>query len=162
MGTLWSDPSLEDRALNEKFLVFELNNDTSDCPETYALDIDDEVVIMRTEDNVATANAVESIACCSNPFTAPDDSDGIIGFLLQKSKFEPHLTIDKVLGVEVLYVSSGTTAVTLHGTNRTTNDVAFASGVTGDGNIAFSIDSSIDLAANDLRMVVKVNYRTRH
>lgn len=161
MSYLWSDPSLQNRALNEKSITFELNMDTSDCPESFSVDIDDEIVIFRAEGQTSTANAVECIACCGSAFTAPVDACGIVGFLLQKSKFEPNKDICRVHGVEVLYQSSGTSAITLHGATRTTNDVAFATGITADGNIAFSLDSSANFASTDYRAVLRVNYRTR-
>ena len=157
----YSDPALEDRALSERSLTFELNIDTSDCPETYLVDIDDEIVIVRAEGATATADAVEDIACDDNAFTAPSDANGIVGFLLQKSKFEPDQTIDRVRSVEVVYQSSSTSAVALVGDNRSTNSVSFASGVTADGNIAFEIDSAANFATTDYRVIIKVSYSTR-
>lgn len=90
-------------------------------------------LILSLEGLTATATAAD--AACS--FTTPVDSTGIFGCLVRNIG-----TVSKLLDVQVVNLSSGTVAVTRKGASTT--------GVTASGNIAVSVDSSLDLSATDL------------
>jgi hypothetical protein len=62
-------------------------------------------------------------------------------------------TVEKLLKVEIIDLSSGTVSVSKKG--------ASSSGVTASGNIAVSADWSGDLSATDLSATLAVDYRIR-
>lgn len=103
------------------------------------------VAVLATEGQTAAAAAVDS----GTNFTTPVDATGIFGVLLANLG-----TVEKLLDAQILQLSSGTATISKKG--------ASSSGVTASGNIAVSIDSSLDLSAVSLSAVLAVDYRIAH
>lgn len=108
---------------------------SNDLPSCMYLDLE----------GILSASAVDS-AC---NFTTPADSTGIFGILLANLG-----VVKKLHKYELINLSSGTVAVTAKG--------ASSSGVTASGNIAMSVDSSLDLSMTDLSGVLCVDYILDH
>lgn len=96
---------------------------------------------LAMEGLTAAAAAIDS----GTSFTTPVDSTGIFGILLSSLG-----TVSKLHKAEIVRLSSGTVALTLVG--------ASSSGVTASGNIAISVDSSLDLSSTSLSGVLCVDY----
>lgn len=103
------------------------------------------VVTFSGEAQTSAAIAVEAAA--NTNFTTEVAANGIFGILLSNLG-----TVDKLLKYEIVHLSSGTATITAKG--------ASSSGVTASGNIAVSIDSSLDLTATALTGVIALDYRT--
>lgn len=106
-------------------------SNSNDLPAAMALDLEGQLA----------ASAID--AGCN--FTAPVDATGIFGVLLSQLG-----SVEKLLKVELIDLSSGTAAVSRKG--------ASSSGVTASKNIAVSVDWSGDLSATDLSATLCVDY----
>ena len=93
------------------------------------------------EAQTAAAAAIDS----GTNFTTPVAATGIMGVLLYNLG-----TVSKVLNTSLYNLSSGTATITPVGASST--------GVTASGNIALSIDSSLDFTATDLSGTLCVDY----
>lgn len=98
-------------------------------------------VCFAGEAQTAAAAAIDT----GTNFTTPAAATGIFGMLIYNLG-----TVSKVHNVTLFGLSSGTAAITLVGASST--------GVTASGNIAISIDSSLDLTAVNLSATLCVDY----
>lgn len=107
---------------------------------TYSSDLPSGL-ILSMETLTAAAAAIDS----GTNFTAPVAANGIIGVLLYNLG-----TVNKLLSMGTDNVSSGTVALSRKGASST--------GVTASGNIAISLDSSLDFTATDFSASIIVDY----
>lgn len=135
--------SVEDYRIkaNRLCIPFSIVHHATPASKTVTDDLPD-ACYLATEGLTAAAAAVDS----GTNFTTPVDSTGIFGVLLANVG-----TVKKVTKVEVVMLSSGTAVATLKG--------ASSSGVTASGNIAFSVDSSLDFSAVDLTGTIVVDFQ---
>lgn len=98
-------------------------------------------MVIAGEAQTATAAAIDS----GTNFTTPVAANGIIGVLIYNLG-----TVAKLLNCTLFNLSSGTCTVTAVGASST--------GVTASGNIAVSLDSSLDFTATDLTTTMCVDY----
>lgn len=98
-------------------------------------------VVIAGEGQTATAAAIDS----GTNFTTPVAATGIIGFLFYNLG-----TVNKLLNATLFNLSSGTATITPVGASNT--------GVTASGNIAISVDSSLDFTMTDLTGTLCIDY----
>lgn len=98
-------------------------------------------MVLALEGQTAAAAAIDS----GTNFTAPVDSTGNFSVLVTNLG-----TVKKLLKVEVIDPSSGTVTVARKGASST--------GVTASGNIAVSVDSSLDLSSVSLSGTLCIDY----
>lgn len=142
-STLKSNAQVEDYRIkaNRICIPFTIVHNATPASKTVSNDLSAACYI-ATEGLTAAAAAVDS----GTNFTTPADATGIFGILLANVG-----TVKKVTRVAVDMLSSGTVAVTLKG--------ASSSGVTASGNIAVSVDSSLDLSAVDLSGTLTIDFQ---
>lgn len=135
--------AVEDYKQREKRLAipFTITYNATPASKSTASDLGASMYL-STEGLTATATAVDS----GTNFTTESDSTGIFGALLANLG-----TVDKLLDVQLVNLSSGTAAVTRKGASTT--------GVTASGNIAVSIDWNGNLATTSLTATLIVDYR---
>ena len=174
---LHDNVQLDERRVKTRSIVFKLDIDSSDAPESHNITgVPLDVVYTRNEGDTATADAIEDhtagCPCWANNFTAPVDTSGITGFLIDASVLENgSQVIDEVLGVKLLrgfhpiYACGSLDdrdIIDLLGENVCVSGVSTPSGVTLGGNIAFELTSAgIDFAATDYTQVFEVIYTIR-
>jgi len=96
---------------------------------------------LSTEGKTADATAIDT----GTNFSTETDATGVFGVLLH------HLgTVKKLLDAQVVNLSSGTCTVARAG--------ASTSGVTASGNIALTLDSSVNLSTTSLTGTIVVDY----
>lgn len=134
---------VQDYKLREKRLVIPFSITFNATPASKVLANDLPVaLVLSAEGLTATATAIDS----GTNFTTPVDATGIFGALVYNLG-----TVEKLLDVQLVNLSSGTAVVTRKGASST--------GVTASGNIAVSIDSSLDLSAVSLTGNLVIEYR---
>ena len=162
----FANTPVADRFAHTHTLAFEVNIDSAAAP-VISLDLGNGsdacgTIIIRDEDDTATADCIECPACWDNGWTTPVNCTGIMGLLIVGSKLleGTGLSIDKVYGIRV-ETSTGTVGITKHGDDYTRGGVAEQDGKTTAGNIAFSIDSNQNYDSQDLRYNIVVEFSTR-
>lgn len=134
---------VEDYKLREKRLAvpFTITFHATPASKLHATDLAG-AMYLSTEGLTAAATAVDS----GTSFTTQVDANGIFGILLANLG-----TVDKLLDVQLVNLSSGTATVTRVGASST--------GVTASSNIAVSIDWNGNLATTSLTATLIVDYR---
>lgn len=125
-------------------IPFAIVANAAPASKTYSSDLPS-VMTLSLEGLTAAAAAIDS----GTNFTAPADATGIFGILLHDLG-----VVAKLHKFEVVNLSSGTVVVTAKG--------ASSSGVTASGNIAVSVDSSLDLSMVSLSALLCVDYILDH
>lgn len=135
--------AVHDYKLREKRLAipFTITFNATPASKTHASDLGASMYL-STEGLTAAATAVDS----GTNFTTQADATGIFGILCANLG-----TVDKLLDVSLVNLSSGTAAVTRVGASST--------GVTASNNIAVSIDWSGNLATTSLTATLIIEYR---
>lgn len=141
MNNFKQDARLYNQALRTQRLVLEasINFNATPADKVQGTDIAG-AALLRTEGLTAAADAVEDI---SSLVTTPADTTGIFALLIDTAMNPP----EKIYSVKVT-PSSGSISVE-------------SADITPGGRIAIDLDSSLDLSANDLTMVVEVEYREK-
>ena len=134
---------VEDYKLREKRLIvpFTITANATPASKVHSTDLPSSLVL-STEGKTSTASAIDS----GTNFTTEVDSTGIFGILMCNLG-----TVEKLLDVSLVNLSSGTATVSRKGASTT--------GVTASGNIAVSVDSSLDLSMTSLTAHAVVDYR---
>jgi len=134
---------VEDYKLREKRLAvpFTITFNATPASKTHASDLS-AAMTLATEGLTAAATAIDT----GTTFTTPVDANGIFGVLMSSLG-----TVEKLLDVQLVNLSSGTATVTRKGASTT--------GVTASGNIAVSVDWSGDLSSTSLTATLIVDYR---
>lgn len=134
MSLLSKEAQVNDYEIKSRRLIvpFAITANATPASKVHATDLP-EALELSTEGKTAAAAAIDS--GCN--FTTPVDSTGIFGILLHNLG-----TVKKLLDVQCVNLSSGTIAVSRKGASST--------GVTASGNIAVSLDSSVDLSSVSL------------
>ena len=142
MSLLSKNSQVNDYEIRSRRLCipFSITHNATPASKTTAVDLP-EALTLATEGLTAAAAAIDS----GTNFTTPTDSTGIFGCLVSGCG-----TVSKLLKAEVVHLSSGTATLTKVGASST--------GVTASGNIAVSIDSSLDLSMTDLSGTLVVDY----
>jgi hypothetical protein len=135
--------AVEDYKLREKRLVipFSITGNATPASKVVSNDLP-AAMVLSTEGLTAQAAAIDS--GCN--FTTPVDANGIFGILAYNLG-----TVEKLLDVQLVNLSSGTATISRKGASST--------GVTASGNIAVSIDSSLDLSMVNLSGHLVIEYR---
>ena len=140
---------VEDHQLKHEKLVFELSVTGSATPSAKVLASDlPGVCVLAAEGQTAALEAVEAISGMTN-YDAPVDADGEVNVLLLGSQLG---SIKKVMSIKAL--EKGSAAFTA----ATVVPIDVNGGLTAGGNIAFQVDSAINLAAANAVLVVEVDY----
>ena len=170
---LHDDAVLDDRRVKTRSLIFKLDIDSSDAPESHNITgVPLDVVFTRNEGDTATADAIECPACWANGYVAcVADASGETGFLIDVSALEAGQVVDEVLGVKLLrgdhsIFNCGAVdtqdLIALLGEDVDVSGVVSASGVTLGGNIAFElVNAGIDFTGTDYTQVFEVIYTLR-
>jgi len=133
--------AVEAYKLAEKRLVIPFSITFNAVPASKVHAADLSALVLATEGKTAVAAAIDS----GTAFTTPVDATGIFGILVSQLG-----TVEKLLDAQLVNLSSGTAALSRKG--------ASSSGVTASGNIAVSIDSSLDLSAVSLSAHLALEY----
>ena len=143
---------VEDQSLKHQRVMFELKVVSHATPssKSHMTDLPG-VCVLASEGKLTELAAVEDITGGAN-YVAPSDADGKINVILKKAELG---TVEKVMKVVAHEKDAGGT-FTLAPCKVTTAPTA--GGLTAAGNIAFSIDSGIDLSAADATISVVVDY----
>jgi hypothetical protein len=135
--------AVEDYKLREKRLAipFKITYNATPASKLHATDLP-AALVLSSEGLTATATAIDS----GTSFTTEVDANGIFGALIHNLG-----TVDKLLDVQLVNLSSGTATVSRKG--------ASSSGVTASGNIAVSVDWNGSLETTSLTATLIVDYR---
>lgn len=134
--------AVEAYKLAEKRLIVPFSIVHNATPASKVVSADLSAVVIATQGLTAAAAAIDS----GTTFATPTDSTGVFGILVYSLG-----TVEKLLDAQLVNLSSGTAVLSRAG--------ASSSGVTASGNIAVSIDSSLDLSATDLTAHLVLEYR---
>ena len=171
---LHDDAVLDERRIKTRRLIFKYDVDsTCGCCETHLISgVPSTVVVVRIEGDTATADAIDCPAdcvdCWANTYTAPSNSTGVVGFLLDISALESgSQSVREVLGVSLLRGNNPLFAcgavdehdiIALLGEDVIDGLVTSATGVTLSGNIAFELTSTVNFESADYTQVFEVIY----
>ena len=171
---LHDNVQLDERRIKTRSIIFKLDIDSSDAPESHNITgVPLDVVYTRNEGDTATADAIECPACWANGYVAcVADASGETGFLIDISTLESgSQVVDEVLGVKLLrgdhsIFNCGAVdtqdLIALLGEDVDVSGVVTATGVTLGGNIAFElVNAGIDFSGTDYTQVFEVIYTIR-
>lgn len=146
MATLDMNSQVENYKLKTHRLIipFTIVHNATPASKVESSDLPD-ALVLSLEGQTAAATAIDS----GTNFTTQVDSTGNFSCLVRNLG-----TVSKLLDVQVVNISSGTATVARKGASST--------GVTASGNIAVSLDSSLDLSAVDLTASLVVEYTVSH
>lgn len=132
----------EDYALKSRSLIipFSITHSATPANKVRSSDLSS-ALTLACEGQTSDAAAIDS----GTNFATPTDSTGVFGCLISNAG-----SVKKLLDVRVVNINSGTVAITREGASN--------SGVTASGNIAVSLDSSLDLTAADLSAHLVVDF----
>lgn len=109
------------------------------------------IVYLRTEGKVAEADAIEDL---SSDFATATDSTGVFGVVIDMSQvLNSGEVLDKVYGVNALVPTSATLAAI-----SPAGGSAVSFFVTDEGNIAVSLDSSLNFTTTSLDARITVRF----
>lgn len=139
---------VENHVLKHQKLVFELKITSHATPASkkHSSDLPG-VCVLATEGKLTDVSAVEDITGLTN-YSAPSDANGIFDVLLKGSELGE---VKKVM--KVAAHSKGAAGLTA----CTVQILGDSFGLTADGNVAFEVDSAINLSTTDETVVVELD-----
>jgi hypothetical protein len=140
--SFFKEPGANDYALrsNRLCIPFGITSHATPASKTHTTDLPS-VLVLSSKNKTSTALGIDS----GVGFTTEADTTGIFGILLYNLG-----TVSKLLDVSVVNLNSGTATVSRKGASST--------GVTASGNIAVSVDSSLDFESASITGTVCVDF----
>lgn len=147
ISALEKDSSLQNREMKQRRYSFRVRIKGNSTPASKTLEQElPNVCVVRAQGQTATADAIEDL---SASFATATDSTGVFGLLIKGTQIGP---VDRIVpsSIKVDPLDGGTCTITPVSAGGVQN------GISPGGNLAFDMNSSLDLSSGSTQLDVLV------